>query len=211
MSKQNNGKSPVNLGGIMIRAAAVLFILTVITVYLLGGVLARYVATGQGSDSARVAKFGELTISETGDFDGTGVKKGMIIPGVDLKKDATVHFGGSEMTTIVFAELILSDNWTKTENTFAVGSQLSWTVAEGWEFLKHDSENHRYIYYRVLEPNTELTADILAGDGKITVSPAITEANLAALKTTTISLRASAIQAGGFETVADAWNAMAAK
>ena len=37
-----------------------------------------------GSDSARVITFGDLTLTETGDFYEEG--KLMIIPGVDLKK-----------------------------------------------------------------------------------------------------------------------------
>ena len=213
MNKQSNGKTSVNLGSIMIRVAGLLFILIMISVYLLGGVLARYVTYGTGSDSARVAKFSELTITETGDFDGASTKKGMIIPGVDLTKDAEVHFKSSEMDTVVFVEVILSDNWTKTENTFSVSNQLSWTMADGWTYLTSDTfnESNRYVYYQVVESNNELKADILAENGKITVSAAITEANIDALENTAISLRASAIQAGGFEKVEDAWAAMAAK
>lgn len=57
VNERNKQKPPVNLGTILIRAAAVLFILTMISVYLLGGLFARYVSTGQGGDSARVAGF----------------------------------------------------------------------------------------------------------------------------------------------------------
>ena len=57
MRKQNNEKPPVNLGSILIRVAAGLFCLLLISVYLLGGLFARYVSRGQGADSARVAKF----------------------------------------------------------------------------------------------------------------------------------------------------------
>ena len=57
MNKQNNERPPLNLGCIMMRIAAVLFVLTIVSVYLLGGLFARYVSTGQGGDSARVAGF----------------------------------------------------------------------------------------------------------------------------------------------------------
>lgn len=172
MSKQNNEKIPMSLGCILIRVAAVLFILTAISAYLLSGVFAQYVASGNGGDSARVVKFGDLTISETGDFDGTAVKKGMIIPGVNLTKDATVHFESSEVATVVFVEVMLSSNWTKTGDTFSVGDHLSWTVAAGWTYLPNDANtaNHKYVYYKVLDPNEELTADFIAENGKITVS-----------------------------------------
>lgn len=59
---QNNRKSPVNLGTILIRTAAVLFCLLLVSVYLMSGLFARYVSTGQGGDSARVAGF-DVTVT----------------------------------------------------------------------------------------------------------------------------------------------------
>ena len=57
MRRSNNEKSPVNWGTILIRTAAVLFCLLMLSVHLLSGLFARYVSKGQGVDSARVAKF----------------------------------------------------------------------------------------------------------------------------------------------------------
>ena len=64
--------------------ACVLFCLTLFSFHLCGGLYARYTARGSASDSARVIKFGELTLTETGDFFQPG--KLLIIPGVDLTK-----------------------------------------------------------------------------------------------------------------------------
>ena len=64
----------------MMWLAGVLFCLVLITTSMMGGLFARYITSATGSDSARVASFGDLTLTETGDFDGTENKKGMIIP-----------------------------------------------------------------------------------------------------------------------------------
>lgn len=214
MKKQNKEKPPVNLGSILIRVAAGLFILTMISIYLLGGLFARYVSSGHGSDSARVAAFGNLTLTETGDFDGTENKKGMIIPGVPLTKDATITFTGSEMATVVFVEVIVpKDTWKTTDNrAFSYGG-LSWTVASGWEYLDRDqyAENDRYVFYKTLDPNTELNNEKIVKDGEIFVSEEITKAAITGLANGDLAFRASVIQAGGFKTVGEAWAAMAAK
>ena len=214
MKKQNKEKTPVNLGCIMIRIATGLYILTMISAYLLSGLFARYVTAGHGSDSARVATFGNLMLMETGDFDGTENKKGMIIPGVPLTKDATVTFTGSEMATVVFVEVIVpEDTWETEDNrTFSYGG-LAWSVASGWEYLDSDQYggNSRYIFYILLEPNMELNGEAIVTDGKIYVDENITKDNIAGLANADLSFRASVIQVGDFKTVGEAWAAMAAK
>ena len=214
MKKQNKEKAPVNLGAILIRAAAGLFILTIISIYLLSGLFARYVSSDQGSDSARVATFGNLTLTETGDFDGTDSKKGMIIPGVPLTKDATVTLTGSEMATVVFAEVIVpEDTWETADNrAFSYGG-MSWSVASGWEYLTKDryGGKDRYVFFKILEPNTQLSGEKIVKDGEISVSEEITKANIGSLGNADLTFRASVIQAGGFKTVQEAWTAMAAK
>ena len=214
MKKQNKEKAPVNLGTILIRVAAVLFILTIISIYLLSGLFARYVSSGQGSDSARVATFGNLTLTETGDFDGTDSKKGMIIPGVPLTKNATVTFTGSEMATVVFVEVIVPEKtWETTDNrAFSYGG-MSWSVASGWEHLMKDlyDGKDRYVFFKILEPNTPLSGEKIVKDGEISVSEEITKANIGSLGNADLTFRASVIQAGGFKTELEAWTAMAAK
>lgn len=214
MKKQNKEKAPVNLGAILIRVAAGLFILTIISIYLLSGLFARYVSSGHGSDSARPATFGDLTLTETGDFDGTATKKGMIIPGVPLTKNATVTFTGSEMATVVFVEVMVpEDTWETADNrTFSYGG-MSWSVASGWEYLTKDlySGKDRYVFFKILEPNTQLNGEEIVKDGEISVSEEITKAAIAGLANGDLSFRASVIQAHGFKTVSEAWGVMAAK
>lgn len=207
------GRKPGKVNIPMILAAILLF-LTLLSIHLTSGLYARYVTTASGSDSARVAKFGRLTLTEEGDFDGTSAKKGTVIPGVDLKKRAWVSFTASEVSTVVFVEIIT--NWDKAADgdTFSFGTGLmSWEVDDTWTYLLADSYNGmpRYVYYKTLIPNESLTADIIADEGKITVSTSVKESSRTALDGAYITLRASVIQSGGFETVKDAWLSMAGK
>ena len=64
-------RSSLTMGERLLFLAGILFCLILITTAMLGGLFARYTTSGSGSDSARVAKFGTLTLTETGDFDGT--------------------------------------------------------------------------------------------------------------------------------------------
>ena len=180
--------------------AAILLCLTLISIHLTSGLYAKYISSASGNDSARVIKFGELTLTEEGDFyEGN---KLMIIPGVALTKKATVSFSGSESATYVFVEITPS-KWSTTDNkTFSLMSNgktaMQWNVAEGWLFLK--SDNGTYIYYRELTPNTELIAtDIIAENGKITVSNQITKSEIQVMTGISIKLRATVVQSGGFE------------
>ena len=192
--------------------ASFLFCLTLISIHLTSGLYAKYISSASGNDSARVIKFGELTLTEEGDFyEGN---KLMIIPGVALTKKATVSFSGSESATYVFVEITPS-KWSTTDNkTFSLMSNgktaMQWNVAEGWLFLK--SDNGTYIYYRELTPNTELIAtDIIAENGKIAVSNQITKSEIQVMTGISIKLRASVVQSGGFDNPESAWSSIAAK
>ena len=197
---------------IPICLAAVLLCLTLFSFHLCGGLYAKYTVSDYSQDSARVIKFGDLTLAEEGDFyDGN---KLMIIPGVELTKKATVSFSGSESATYVFAE-ITPKKWTTVDNrTFSLllngKTAMQWRVAEGWAFLK--TANGAYIYYRALAPNLELVAaDIIAENGKITVSDQITKSEMEAMTGISIKLRATVVQSGGFENPEAAWDSIAAK
>ena len=192
--------------------AAILLCLTLISIHLTSGLYAKYISSASGNDSARVIKFGELTLTEEGDFyEGN---KLMIIPGVALTKKATVSFSGSESATYVFVE-IMPTGWSATDDvTFALLSNgktaMQWSIADGWVFLK--SDNGTYIYYRELTPNTELIAtDIIAENGKIAVSNQITKSEIQVMTGISIKLRATVVQSGGFENPEAAWNSVAAK
>jgi hypothetical protein len=204
-----NHKTKIN---IPMCLAVILLCLTLISIHLTSGLYAKYISSDSGNDFARVIKFGELTLTEEGDFyEGN---KLMIIPGVALTKKATLSFSGSESATYVFIEISPSKWSTNDNKTFSLLSNgktvMQWNIAEGWQFLK--SEEGTYIYYRTLTPNTELVAtDIIAENGKITVSNQITKSEIQAMTGISIKLRATVVQSGGFENPEAAWNSVAAK
>ena len=191
--------------------AAVLLCLTLISIHLSSGLYAKYVVNDSGSDSARVIKFGNLTLSETGSFNSKGEL--IILPGVDIDKKAVVDFDGSESATYVFVE-VTATNWQSDDNySFAVKSAgeklLSWSVVKDWNFLKNDGE--KYVYYRELEPNETLNdADIIV-DGKIKVSDEITLKTISSLTGINIKLRSTVVQVGNFKNASEAWASVSSK
>lgn len=56
MKEQTKYTKPSN-GSTLLRLAFVLLMLVILSVYMMGGLLAKYNATGSGADDARVAKF----------------------------------------------------------------------------------------------------------------------------------------------------------
>ena len=204
MSNQSHKrKSSMGFGEGMMWLAGVLFCLVLITTAMMGGLFARYITSATGSDSARVAVFGDLTLTETGDFlESDGKKTAKIIPGVNLEKKVTLSFDASEVATIVFVE-VSAPGWDSPDNrTFMKGTHLSWSVAEDWTYLP----GTQYVYYRVLATNTALTdVDIIQG-GVIQVSKDIKESNIQSLDKLNISFQASVIQNDGSLTPETAWD-----
>lgn len=189
-----------------------LFCLTLISIHLTSSLYARYISSAPTGDSARVITFGDLTLTETGDF--YEESKLMIIPGVDLTKRAAIDFSGSEAATYVFVEVATAE-WQTTDNfTFSIYFDdkvlMQWSIADGWSYLK--KLDGTYVYYRELAPNTELAAaDIIADDGKIAVSDQITKSEIESMTGISIKLRAAVVQSGGFNSPEAAWNSIAAK
>lgn len=197
--------------------AAVMLCLTMISVHLTCGLYAKYTTSGESSDGARVIRFGELKITEDADFYGDNSKRELIItPGVNLKKDVKVSFTGSEASTYVFIEIILSNGWNYNSGTFSLNSGtksfVSWKIADGWTYHKHDNEKNSYVFYRELAPNKTLDVPVIAGKdttyGVLTVDERITKSDLSQdlFKNLHIDFKASVVQSNGFDSVADAWS-----
>ena len=203
MEQKTDNRKPSMIGSTMLFVAGILFCLVLISTAMLGGLFARYTAGSSGSDSARVVKFGDLTMTETGDFVGDAQKTAIVTPGVDLNKKVVVTFDASEVATIVFVQ-VTAPNWdvdTDTHTKFNLNGKLSWTVADGWTYLKGSN----YVYYQELAPNAGLEADVIAG-GKITVANTITEADITGLlRDRQLVFQASVIQNDGSLTPKTAW------
>ena len=198
--------------------SAVLLYLALIAAALSGVTFSRYVTGTTVSDSARVAMMKELTVTETGWLD-----QRVILPGVNMIKKAVVDFEGSEMACYVFCA-ITANGWTRAADNFhyTAGTDiLSWAVDDAkWTFLQEDGSTS--VYYCIVNANAALHADVLADDGKITVSENITRSQLDTLAAPlSIKISATAVQYHGFSeglpgyTEADrakaAWNAVKGK
>ncbi|MBR5290093.1 MAG: hypothetical protein IKU28_03770 [Erysipelotrichaceae bacterium] len=192
-------------------AAFVLLCLTLISTHFTSGLYARYVTKDSAEDAARVIKFGNLTLTESGDF-ATG--QAILVPGKDLKKDVTIKSTDgktSETDTIVFVSVkVVGAGWSHDEGTFKYGDYISWSVASGWETLGLDTSTGKYVYYVTLEANKALEAkDLIANEGLITVSDKLTKEVIKTLPADlSIDIQAALVQANGFETVQAAWDSI---
>lgn len=230
MSVRNNG-TKLN---IPMCIAFMLLCATLFSIHLTSGLYSRYVATDEGTDSARVIKFEDITLTETGDFvkDTNGDDVLRIAPGVDLEKQAKVSFNGSESATYVFVSITLGNDWiSNTNNThFALKSGdnelVSWDIENSWTYVEGSinstESSTTYAYYKVLKPNTPLNDSpffevIDDGDTSTTdkntieVSESMTAAQLNDLTLPNIIIQATAVQSNGFNSVTDAWNAVKEK
>lgn len=172
----------------------------ILTALLLSGVtFSKYVAGTAVGEGARVAYIKDITVTETGNF--SGQNSWIITPGVDIVKNAAVHFEGSEMACYVFLK-IKTTGWEndggdrsfsyKTDGTTA----LSWQVTEDWDFLE-GTKNER-IYYRIVAANTVLDLPVIANGGVIEVSDSLTKTQLENMKNASIDIGATAVQYYGF-------------
>lgn len=205
--------------------SAVLLYLALIAAALSGVTFSRYVTGTTVSDSARVAMMKELTVTETEMPDGSDQR--VILPGVNMTRKAVVDFEGSEMACYVFCE-ITANGWTRAADHFgytAGNGLLNWAVDSAkWTFLQEDGSTS--VYYCIVNANTVLHADVLAEDGKITVSENITRSQLNAVAASasplSIKISATAVQYHGFseglsagytetERAEAAWNAVKGK
>ena len=72
---------------------------------------------------------------------------------------------------------------------------MKWSVADGWQSL--EKSGGTFVYYRTVEPNTELSAPVIADGGRISVSESITASALARLPAElSLEIKASAVQCG---------------
>jgi len=197
MAKARRPRAKVN---IPICLAGVLLCMTMFSIHLTGGIFARYTTTASSGDSARVIRFGQLTLTRTG-----GDTK-YIAPGVTLEWNAAVTFSGGESATYVFVEVEgAAAGDADSVTPFAEGP--AWTVAEGWEFLT----GLGCVYYRALKPNQTLDGVKLFADDTAVVSAYLTAEQIKDLDPVYPVFRASVVQSNGFETPVDAWASLESK
>lgn len=219
-------ETPVPALNFMMTLAVVLFWLVMITTYMSAGLYAKYSTGNTGGDKAQVITFGELIVREN-EIEGSTGEEYIFMPGVDLKKDITISFGGSEADTFVFAELD-TPGWERS-GTHGFSLQhsgktiMSWSVGDRWTYLT--SQENQHIYYLQLEANEPLYGIEVIKEGRISVSESGTRADYKALKDRLadtsnnyelkIDVTAHIVQANGFylsedmeANAAAAWNSL---
>ena len=228
MANNTNRRRKVNLPLMM---ALVLFYLTVFSTYLTAGLYAKYVVTGNGGDSARVIKFGQLTLEEESDLEEKSKDKysKIISPGNKLNMDVTVSFTGSEADTYIFVK-VYAPGWTPknyninfvdTSGNISCGIDNSkWTYLDS--YLEHPSDENEtiHVYYykdpttgaQHLESNTAIT-DVpvlrpLDADKEIIISGALSKQDMKQMSGLSLDFTAYAVQAGGFANAKAAWESI---
>lgn len=185
--------------------SAIIMYLSLAAILLTGVTYSKYVTGTTTGDAARVAYMKDISIEETGNF--TEQNKWIILPGVDMEKNATVRFEGSEMACYIFLH-IKTTGWTrKNTNTHAFScpvdntEALAWEVSSTWSHLIDDGTGGA-VYYCIVSANTTFDAEVLGNNGKITVSPELTRTQLETLTKNlgnelTIDIGAIAVQYHG--------------
>ena len=185
--------------------------LVLLSSHITSGPYAKYSSQSTGSDGARVIKFGDLTVTETGDFTSVGTNENQFIfvPGVDLKKNVLVTFAGSEASTIVFIT-VETPGWTLNNKSFTDSKgQLAWSVDDGWNYLRTDGSTH--VFYYALDPNEKMTNTPFIKDGEIQVSENGTVAMYRDYPETSFTIQGYVVQANKFANASEAWASISSK
>ena len=191
---------------VLMLAVSVCFFFVMVSSGMVSGLYAKYVTKAGGDSGARVIRFRQLTIEETGDFTTVSDTENQFVfaPGVPLEKNVLVTFEGSEAATHVFV-VIRANGWSVTEKKHYTDSegQLSWSVADGWEHL--ESEGNTHVYYRSLDVNVVMNKVPFIKNGEVQVSEAGDLKMYGKYPETNFSVQGYVVQANGFDSVADAW------
>lgn len=149
----------------------ILIVLTLCSMVMVSIAYAKYSGEKQTHNSARVVKFGELSVTETGN---TSQGKYIIEPGKKTEKVVTIHFGGSETKTSVYVT-ILAKNWSFDPDAMKytydffhddnTENDLFFTIEDGWEYAGEETVGTEIsqIFKKTLNPNQTLASDIITG------------------------------------------------
>ena len=206
---KSNNKAPLFS---TMHVALLLLCAVLLSSYAISGLYARYISKNTSSASARVIRFGDITLTKSGD------NYLILSPGITAKNEVKLDFAGSESATFVFVVITPSEHWTYAENMLKIkrGEKEIATlgVNSDWTYLKTDGD--KLVFYRALDPNVVLDdVQIFTNqngvNGGVAISNQATAADLSALKTgndISISVKAIAVQSIGFENATEAWNSV---
>lgn len=190
-SKNSNNSRRSN---VLYRTVGIIFILTMLSVWLLNGLLAKYVVSSDASDSARVAKSGYIELWEhkadlkNGKYVLDKSKKigantyDTVIPGVDIPKDPFVelHLEESEVDYELYIKVTEKDfpTYKPTPESDPVKTVTYSVIDEYWELQENQSNPEKGIYvYKyckddnyVFDAKTPYTEIKILEDDELTVS-----------------------------------------
>lgn len=187
---------------------AYLLYLILVSFMLTGVTFSKHITKSNCNDKARVAKFGNLSITENGkEYDKDVFWN--IVPGVDISKNAVIEFENGETACYLFYEIETS-GFTKAENEYKTKNDwLKFKLAEtssADEFSGLKISDNKTVYYTVLNPGEKIKKAVFADGGKITVSSNLTAGDINSIKDDlSINIKVSAVQYGGFDSPKDAY------
>lgn len=181
-----------------------------VALFLTTGVtFSRYITTTTSGDGARVAQFGELSITES-----TIPEKFIFAPGFTITTDPKVRFSPNEMSAYVFVA-IDADSWVFNEvsnDAYSYdGGKLTWSVnTDDWTYVTYDSTEKTAVFYKLVPPGEELNNVSVIKDDTTVVSENVKRTDMDGITESfmDITFRAYAVQSGGFETAESAWNSV---
>ena len=178
---------------------AYLMYITLLSFLLTGVTFSKYVTRSSSGDSARVARFGALQITESDSASA-------FVPGVNIYKDTSVFMDTTEVATYVFLTVAVTGFSTDGNGKFwYIGSEkIYWNIADGWTKL----DNTGLVYYREVSPHADAQSFGIIRNSYIYVSSYLTEVDFNGYVAPTVAFKAYMVQAGGFTSAADAWGSI---
>lgn len=149
------------------------------------------------SNTFTIGKVGISLAEPKWDAEGASHK---IIPGVTLDKDPQVTVKANSEESYVFISVDTSAGL----NDYVTAKKVSLDYSPDWTLVETVGTTKVYTYKnKVASRGTDNTLSPIFT--KITFSGDLTKADLAELSTSKIDVKASAIQASGFNTATEAW------
>lgn len=160
-----NRKQSMSVQGILYYAVAGLFVLTMLSVWMVSGLYAKYTTVGSELDSARVGKGLQLQLLEheaelvNGEYvlhdgknntDDVEVAKNTyskVLPGVDIRKDPFVRLSGTCEVDYRLYVQITEENFPSYENKNGESVKaVTYDVTDDWEYVPDQSNPDDGVY-----------------------------------------------------------------
>lgn len=196
---------------------AYLLYLLLVSFLLTGVTFSRYVTKSFTGDAARVARLGQLSITENGvERTDNEAVDWTVVPGVDITKNAVVHFKNSELACYVFVEVEAPGfSFSAANGVYQyeyAGGWLKFSVETDWECFEtaeKAGKPGKIVYYAAVKPQETFERAVLAEGGRVAVSPELPASAMTDIQTTAeIHIQATVVQRDGFRDAETAYAAV---